>query len=553
MNKFMTKLETILSLCKRRGFVFPGSDIYGGLAGTWDWGPLGVLMKENIKREWWKSMLKPHIYPLDSAILENAQVLEASGHVENFTDPLAECKKCKRRFRADHLVNSENDQDYVTIQQIVIKLAHELLSTYEERDPRDFFEDFVDKKSIIKYFAAKGASDSRVVLEFAPLFSEAISSSLGIVDRVGEREDHIEAAKAAYGEFGSLGDLKTLIPISQAVFLNLGVKCENCKSISWSLPRRFNMMFKTHAGAVEDDIATVYLRPETAQGIFINFKNVVDAFHPKLAFGIAQIGKAFRNEITPRNFLFRAREFEQMELEYFADPKDAEKYFGDIRQMRMDWFLKLGIKKENLRFHDYKSDELAHYAKATTDIEYRFGLSADEFGELEGIANRTDFDLKNHFPDYRWTGDEFIKTKEGFVPYVLEPSVGVDRAFLAFLMDAYEEDEMVGEKRVVLKLNPKIAPVKVAVFPLVGNKENIVSKAKVIFETLQPQVETRWDDIGNIGKRYRRQDEIGTPWCITIDYQTLEDNTVTVRDRDTGKQERDAVDELQMFIERKLK
>ncbi|MBI4121551.1 MAG: glycine--tRNA ligase, partial [Candidatus Ryanbacteria bacterium] len=325
----MVNLETIVSLCKRRGFVFPGSDIYGGLAGTWDWGPLGVLIKENIKREWWRQMKKPHIYALDSSILEGAKVLESSGHVQNFSDPLAECTKCKKRWRADEFGSSEF-----------------------------------------------GSSTSNRKLNF------------------------LHCPECA----GELGE-----------------------------PRAFNMMFKTHIGAVEDASATVYLRPETAQGIFINFKNVVDAFHPKLPFGIAQVGKAFRNEITPRNFLFRAREFEQMELEYFCDPKNAEEYFKDIREMRMRWFVDLGIKQENLRFHDYGKDELAHYSKATTDIEYRYGLSESGFSELEGIANRTDFDLKNHFPEHSWTGDDFIKGAEGFTPYVIEPSAGVDRAALAFL------------------------------------------------------------------------------------------------------------------------
>lgn len=439
-----TAFDILISLAKRRGFVFPGSEIYGGLAGTWDWGPLGALMKENIKREWWRAMLEPHIYPLDSSIIESAKVFESSGHVENFTDPLVECRVCKKRFRADHIGSP----------------------------------------------TPKKKSDFRACPECG-------------------------------GELG-----KT---------------------------RKFNMMFKTHAGAVEDESAAVYLRPETAQGIFINFKNVVDAFHPKLAFGIAQVGKAFRNEITPRNFLFRAREFEQMELEYFCNPKDASQYFNDIREMRMRWFVGLGIKKENLRFHDYAKDELAHYASATTDIEYRYGLSDDGFSELEGIANRTDFDLKNHFPGYSWIGDEFVAHEGGFVPYVLEPSVGVDRAFLAFLMDAYDEDNIGGEKRVVLRLNPKIAPVKVAVFPLVGNKENIVSKAKEVFDALQKDMTARWDDIGNIGKRYRRQDEIGTPWCVTVDYQTLEDDTVTVRDRDSAQQERMTVTQLESYFKEHIK
>lgn len=454
-----TAFDILISLAKRRGFVFPGSEIYGGLAGTWDWGPLGALMKENIKREWWYSMLKPQVYPLDSSIIESAKVFESSGHVENFTDPLVECRVCKKRFRADHVGSP----------------------------------------------TSKKKSDFRACPECG-------------------------------GELG-----KT---------------------------RKFNMMFKTHVGAVDPpaggESAAVYLRPETAQGIFINFKNVVDAFHPKLAFGIAQVGKVFRNEITPRNFLFRAREFEQMELEYFCNPKDASQYFNNIREMRMRWFVDLGIKKENLRFHNYKKDELAHYASATTDIEYRYGLSDDGFSELEGIANRTDFDLKNHFPGYSWIGDEFVAKESGFVPYVLEPSVGVDRAFLAFLMDAYDEDDPPagggGEKRVVLRLHPKIAPVKVAVFPLVSNKETIVHKAHEIFENLYSSLLTHhfslkvaWDDIGNIGKRYRRQDEIGTPWCVTVDYQTLEDGTVTVRDRDSAQQERMAVTQLESYFREHIK
>lgn len=420
----MTSLDTIVSLAKRRGFVFPGSEIYGGLSGTWDYGPLGVLMKENIKREWWQHMLRePHIYPLDASILMSSKVWEASGHVEHFSDPLVDCKKCKHRFRADELK-----------------------------------------------------------------------------------------------------DLK---------------KCPDCGGELTGI-RQFNMMFETHAGPVEDSSSLVYLRPETAQGIFVNFKNVVDTFHPRLPFGIAQIGKAFRNEITPKGFIFRSREFEQMELEYFSHPDKANEYFKDIREMRMKWFLDLGIRKENIRFYDYSASELAHYSSATTDIQYRYGLSADGFSELEGVANRGDFDLTNHS---RASGQ--VLQLDGITPHVIEPSVGLDRAFLAFLMDAYHEDEIGGEKRVVLKLHPKLAPLKVAVFPLVSNKENIVTKGQEVFRSLKKEFSAVvWDDIGNIGKRYRRQDEIGTPWCITIDYQTLEDGTVTIRDRDTTTQERVPVSEL---------
>jgi len=432
----LSTLEKVVSLAKRRGFVFPGSEIYGGLAGTWDYGPLGVLVKENIKREWWKHMLREdHIYPLDAAILMNSKVWKASGHLEHFSDPLAECKKCQKRFRVD------------------------------------------------------------------------------------------EVKKACPECSGELTDV-----------------------------RQFNMMFKTHAGPAEDSSVEVYLRPETAQGIFVNFKNIVDVFHPTFPFGIAQIGRAFRNEITPRNFLFRSREFEQMELEYFVHPDKADEYFKDIRKMRMDWFWGLGVRKENIRFRDYSKDELAHYSKATTDIEYRFGLSEDGFSELEGIANRGDYDLTNHS---KFSGEDL--KLEGVTPYVIEPSLGLDRAFLAFLMDAYQEEEAKGEKRVMLKLHSKLAPKKVAVFPLLANKPRLVEKARAIFETLKLEAGSwglgaaiAWDDRGNIGKRYFAQDEIGTPWCVTADFQTLEDDTVTVRERDTTKQERLAVQELANYFSSKL-
>jgi len=433
--------------------VFPGSEIYGGISGMWDYGPLGFLLKENIKREWWKQMLSvDNVYPLDSAILMNTKVWEASGHLSHFSDPLVDCKKCKKRFRADD----------------------------------------------------------------------------------------IEISKSR------------------------NIKCPECSG-ELTKARPFQMMFKTHTGPVEDSSSEVYLRPETAQGIFANFKNIIDAFHPKLPFGIAQIGKAFRNEITPKNFLFRAREFEQLELEYFGHPDKTDRYFSDIKEVRMKWYLDLGIKKENIRFRDYDVDELAHYSKATTDIEYKFCLSEERpWSELEGIANRGDYDLSSHT---KGSGEDL--SLEGVVPNVIEPSLGLDRAFLAYLMDAYAEDDLParaggpaqaglnGDKRVVLKLHPKLAPVKAAVFPLVANKENIVNKAKEVYESLRnnslisrlyTQRSVAWDDIGNIGKRYRRQDEIGTPWCVTIDYQTLEDQTVTIRDRDTGKQERHKIEELDVFF-----
>ena len=446
MNNLM---EKIVSLAKRRGFIFPGSEIYGGLAGIYDYGPLGFYLKENIKREWWRHMLREdYIYPLDAAILMNSKVWEASGHVEHFSDPLVDCKKCKKRFKADELEVSQYPN----------------------------------------------------------------------------------------------------------------IKCPECGG-ELTEARQFNMMFKTHAGSVEEEAAAVYLRPETAQGIFVNFKNIIDSFHPTLPFGIAQAGKAFRNEITPRNFLFRAREFEQMELEYFGHPDKADEYFKDIRQMRMDWFLALGIKKENIHFRDYKKDQLAHYAKATTDIEYKFGLSEDGFSELEGIANRGDFDLKNHAR--HWGEDLKL---EGIIPHVIEPSLGLDRAFLAFLMDAYCEEQIAvptgrqangksqSEIRTVLKLHPKLSPYKVAVFPLLANKPKLVKLARKIYSDLRLALSwpVAFDDRGNIGKRYYSQDEIATPFCITVDFESLEKEDVTVRDRDTMKQERVKIPELADFLKQKL-
>ncbi len=413
------QMDKIVSLAKRRGFIFQGSDIYGGLAGTWDYGPLGVALKNNIKRLWWERFVarRSDMFGVESAILMNAKVWEASGHVATFTDPLIDCKKCKGRFRAD------------------------------------------------KVDSAKG--------------------------------------------------------------------CPNCDARDFTQARPFNMMFKTHVGPVENDGSSVYLRPETAQGMFVNFKNIIDAFHPKLPFGLAQIGKAFRNEITPGNFIFRSREFEQMEIEYFVREKEWEKHFDIWRGEMRDWMTAIGI----TTFHEREvsSDALAHYSKRTIDIDFDFPFGREE---LYGIAYRTNFDLKNHEKtsgvDLSYTEDDGSK----YAPYVIEPTFGVERTVLALLVSAYEEEKLEKDTRTVLKFKPCIAPVTVAVFPLVANKENIVGKAKEIYDGLRMHFSVQFDDIGNVGKRYRRQDEIGTPWCVTVDYQTLEDDTVTVRDRDTMKQER---------------
>ncbi len=422
----MDLMEKITALAKRRGFIFQGSEIYGGYQGFWDYGPLGTELKNNIKREWWKSMVyeREDIVGLDAAIIMNPTTWEKSGHLKAFTDPLTECKICHKRVRADN--------------------------------------------------------------------EEAVK----------EHEKEHNGKK------------------------------------SWAEPKTFNLMTEVMLGTTEPK-EKAYLRGEITQGVFVNFKNVVDSTRIKIPFGIAQIGKAFRNEITPGNFTFRSREFEQMELEYFVRP-DEEKSKEDFeywKKERIEWYTSLGINKAKLRFHDHEPEKRAHYAKYATDIEYDapFGWS-----EFEGIHHRGDFDLKNHGLKYK---DEM--TNEEFTPWVIETSGGVDRALLFFLIDAYFED---GE-RVVLKLDPKIAPYKVAVFPLLKNKPELVEKARAVFKILNSRFHSVWDDRGNIGKRYFAQDEIGTPWCVTVDFQSLEDGTVTVRDRDSAKQERFAIDKLTEYFE----
>lgn len=548
-------MEKIVSLAKRRGFVFPGSEIYGGLAGTWDYGPLGVRLKENIKHEWWRHMLREdRIYPLDAAILMNSKTWEASGHIEHFSDPLVECNNCNYRDRPDQLV--ENELDLATVRKEFLVIIDDIADKIDSDTNKA--KDLMKSARIIIQDRLKDNS----------LSPEEISALQSTVEMILNQSEYL------LKKSGSSLQVKSFIikEVSNSLkyhgivlrrYLNAFVRCPNCGARKWGIPKLFQMMFKTHAGPVENASTVVYLRPETAQGIFTNFKNVVDSFRPVLPFGIAQIGKAFRNEITPRNFLFRAREFEQMELEYFCHPEKADEYFTDIRNMRMEWFLSLGIRKDNIRFRDHAKDELAHYSRAATDIEYRFGLNEGGFSELEGIANRGDFDLSNHA---KHSGIDL--KLEGIMPHVIEPSLGLDRAFLAFLMDAYYE-ESVGSptssgksdfpgKRVVLKLHPRLAPLKVAVFPLLANKPQLVEKARSIYVMLREAgswglgAAIAWDDRGNIGKRYFAQDEIGTPWCVTVDFQTLEDDTVTVRDRDTAKQERISISELQKYFREKL-
>jgi glycyl-tRNA synthetase len=431
-------LDEIVALCKRRGFIFPSSEIYGGVGSTYDYGHYGVLLKNNVKNEWWRAMLtdRDDIVAIDSAIIQNPRVWEASGHLSGFSDPLVQCLgKCKRRWREDHL-------------------------------------------------------------------REAIAEEGG--DPSGE------------------------------------IHCPQCGG-ELSEPREFNLMFKTHVGPVAESGTEVYLRPETAQGIFINFKNVLQFARKKPPFGIAQIGKSFRNEITPGNFIFRTREFEQMEMEFFCPPDDAPKWHEHWMEQRMAWYTELGIRPDNLMLRAHGEDELSHYSSATSDIEYRFPMG---YSELEGIADRGNFDLTQHAEFSREKLEYFDQQSgERYVPHVIEPAAGVDRAMLAFIVDAYDVEEVEGRSRTVLRLHPRLAPVKVAVMPLV-NKEGMPERAREVFESLRHKLGTEYDSGGSIGKRYRRQDEIGTPWGVTIDGETAEDGSVTLRDRDSLSQERVPIEGL---------
>lgn len=439
------KMEKIVNLCKRRGIIFPSSEIYGGTGSVWDYGPLGVMLKNNVKNLWWKDNVQKRddMVGLDASILMNSKVWEASGHVTNFHDPLIECKKCHKRYREDHLLEGK----------------------YGEVIGKDGKSYCPDKKCR-----------------------------------------------------GELAESK-----------------------------KFNLMFKTFMGPTEDSAHITYLRPETAQGIFVNFKTVIETTRKKLPFGIAQIGKAFRNEITPGNFTFRTREFEQMEIEYFTNPKDAAAIYKKWITERYDWYLRYGIKKENLRTRKHNNDELAHYALGATDVEYKFPFG---WSELEGIANRQDFDLKQHEKyskrDMSYFDEE---SKKKFHPFVIEPSAGVDRATLAFLVDSYSENEK-GE--VFLRLDPKLSPYKVAILPLVKNKEKITKLARKIYDELKEKWFCYYDEVASIGRRYRRQDEIGTPYCITVDFDSLDDDSVTIRNRDTMKQERIKINKISLFLEEKI-
>ncbi|WP_425310854.1 glycine--tRNA ligase [Ammonicoccus fulvus] len=458
-----TKLDKVINLCKDRGFVFPCGEIYGGTRSAWDYGPYGVELKENIKRQWWRTMVtgRDDVVGLDSSVILPSKVWEASGHLKAFVDPLIECKSCHKRFREDHLQ-----------------------------------EEYAEKKGI-------------------------------------DNPDTVDTALIA---------------------------CPNCGAKEqWSEPRQFNGLLKTFLGPVEDESGLHYLRPETAQGIFVNFANVMTTARMKPPFGIGQVGKSFRNEITPGNFIFRTREFEQMELEFFVKPGTDEEWHQHWIDARVDWYTGLGIDRDNLRLYEHPQEKLSHYSKRTVDIEYRFRFQGSEWGELEGIANRTDFDLSTH-------GEHSGKEKqmqyfdqqanERWTPYVIEPSAGLTRSLMAFMVDAYAEEEAPNAKggtdlRTVLKLDKRLAPVKVAVLPLSRN-EQLSPKAKDLAAALRQHWNVDFDDAQAIGRRYRRQDEIGTPYCITVDFDTLEDQAVTIRDRDTMAQERVALDQVEGYLAQRL-
>ena len=458
-TKQKDSLQPIVSLCKRRGFIYPGSDIYGGFANTYSYGPYGIELKKNIKDLWWKTFVnqRQDMVGLDGPILLHPKAWKASGHLDNFNDSLIDCKACKLRFRADHLIENAIGKDIE-----------------------------------------------------------------------GESLESIEA-----------------------ILKDNDISCPGCKKKDFTKPRFFNLMFQTQlskTSATDDNIA--YLRPETAQAIFLDFKNIMDSTRVKIPFGAAQIGKAFRNEITPGNFIFRVIEFEQMEIEYFIKEENWQTSFEDWLEKMHKWCALIGLKKEHIHEAEHAEDKLSHYSKRTVDIVYDFPFGRSE---LYGLAYRTDFDLKQHMEHSKQKLEVFDpETKERFIPHVIEPTFGVDRTLLALLCDTYEEETLEsGEKRTVLHLSPKIAPVKVAIFPLM-KKEGLKTKAEEIFEEINSIWNAEYDESGHIGKRYRRQDELGTPLCVTIDFDTLEDNTVTIRDRDSMKQERIHRDELIPYIQKKL-
>jgi glycyl-tRNA synthetase len=526
-NELMDKL---VALCKRRGFIFQSSEIYGGINGFWDYGPLGVELKRNVKEAWWEDIVRrrDNVVGLDCSIIMNPKVWEASGHLSGFSDPMVDCKQCKARFRADqftlyqlHPVNSVPDEQFPTIVH-----ANEWASQ-----------------------AGRG---------LGPTFVANPDASTEDLQRLvrhktGDKRAKLETRGVAYFATTHAGEHYWLSPtLSQPC--KPGDHCPVCWG-ELTEARKFNLMLKTFIGAMEDSSSVAYLRPETAQGIFCNYKNVLDTSRMKVPFGIAQIGKSFRNEINPRNYTFRSREFEQMEIEFFCHPNEADKWYTYWRDTRYQWYVGLGLTSSKLHLRDHEKAELAHYARACADVEYEFPFGT---AELEGIANRTDFDLSQH---QKFSGKDLTyfddETKERFVPYVIEPSGGVDRATLAFLCEAYHEDQApdengVMQSRVVMRFHPRLAPVKLAVFPLV-KKDGMPEIARRIYEDgKKAGLSAFYDEKGAVGRRYRRQDEAGTPYCVTVDGQTIQDQTVTIRERDSLKQERIPADRVVQLVQERI-
>ena len=575
----LVDMEKIVSLCKRRGFIFPSSEIYGGLGSTWDYGPLGVELKRNVKEAWWQAMVhrRDDMTGLDAAILMHPRTWKASGHVDGFSDPLVECRSCNIRFREDHLANQLWDsiwwRSLTTALGLPTPYPPNTLSEIEAWDNFIMEYNSTLSKKILKWVDGDGnkyapnlplVKDPETII---PWFIGKIQGKALFIESTDVLQDFRELTTTLSVDEHSEGhrpcpNCGGLISNNRRMFNLMLKSLLGPVDFEWELLELISLMAEGHEGNQGDRLndlkqrlesARVYLRPETAQGIFVNFENVLNSSRRKLPFGIAQIGKAFRNEITPGNFTFRTREFEQMEIEFFVKPGTDEGWQQRWLTDRMQWYLDLGIRKENLRLRQHGKEELAHYAKDCYDIEYRFSWG---WAELEGIANRTDFDLRRHAEfsgrDLSYYDEE---TKERYIPYVIEPSGGVDRATLAFLVDAYDEepDPGGGDARTVLHLNPALAPVKVAILPLSRNQK-LVPKAREVYELIRQHFPCQYDDAQSIGRRYRRQDETGTPLCVTIDFQTVEeDNAVTIRDRDTMKQIRTSIPKLLQVLKDKLK
>jgi glycyl-tRNA synthetase len=556
-------MEKIVSLAKRRGFIYPSSEIYGGINGFWDYGPLGVELKRNLKDAWWQDIVRcppkgPDGLPvemvgLDCSIIMNPKVWEASGHVAGFADPMIDDRETKQRFRADQLygVFPLPDPDIPDFARIV---APFILIRMPDGTPR------IKACGVV---VAANLSEVISQLQNDPASLIIDKSVWGKLRKVERYKPEVQATFEDYVnlEFRLSGNTLKMHALISPVpkqyleqFASFLPSPATGKTGTLTEPRQFNLMFKTNVGAMEDASSIAYLRPETAQGIFANYKNVLDTSRVGVPFGIAQIGKAFRNEINPRNFTFRSREFEQMEIEFFCHPGEADRWYTFWRDARYQWYVRHGLKSSKLHLRDHEKSELAHYARACADVEYDFPFGTSE---LEGIANRTDFDLKAHQEkagrDMTYFNDE---TKERFVPYVIEPSGGCDRGALAFLCEAFDEDEAPDEKgamqkRTVLRFHPRLAPIKVAVFPLV-KKDGLPEKAQALLDTLRPHMTTFYDEKGAVGRRYRRQDEAGTPFCVTVDGQTNEDGTVTIRDRDSMKQSRIPSAEVLPYVRERL-